>query len=417
MTRYRWLFLALIFFATTLNYFDRVIISVLMPVIREDIAITDQEYGYVTGAFQVAYGLGNLLFGKFIDIAGSRIGYVMALAGWSLATAGHALSRTAFGLGLWRGLLGLGEGGNFPAAAKVIAEWFPRKDRAFAMGVCVAATNVAAMAGPPLLVYMSIAFGWRQTFVISGAAGFVLVLLWGALYRSPRQHKGVSETELAYVESDAETPADAPPIGWKAAIRRRETWGFSIAKFFTDPVWWFYIFWLPLYLHDVRDLELVEIGWALPVIYLMADFGSVAGGWLPGQLMRRGWDPGKARKTAMALCVCWMPLAALAPFAPNVPLTVLLISLGTAGHQGWSANLLTSVSDVYPTRAVATVTGIGQWVASLGGLLFSSVLAGYIITHYGYVPVFLMLGTFHLIGFASIHFLMRDLRPIEQRET
>jgi len=261
----------------------------------------------------------------------------------------------------------------------------------------VASTNVAAMIGPPLFVAMAASFGWRSTLFAVGSAGLLVALAWGLLYRTPE-------------ETDAGVQ---PTLSWSAALRHRETWGFALAKFFTDPVWWFYMFWLPLYLFDVRHLALNEIGWALPVIYLMADFGSIAGGWLPGRLIRMGWKPGKARKTAMGACVIWMPLAAMAVFAPNIPLTVLLISLGTSGHQGWSANLFTSVSDVFPASGVATVIGIGQCLASVGGLIFSSLLPGFLISHFGYAPVFLILGSFHLIGFACVHWMMGDMKALD----
>ncbi|MEZ5351007.1 MAG: MFS transporter [Bryobacteraceae bacterium] len=412
MTRYRWLFLGLLFLGTSLNYMDRIIFAVLMPVIRKDIPVSEQEYGYLTAAFQAAYGIGNLALGKLVDVIGSRFGYLLSVTWWSVAAACHALSQRAIDLGIWRAALGLGEAGNFPAAVKTVAEWFPKKDRALAMGVCVASTNVAAMIGPPLFIALSAAYGWRSTFIAAGAAGLAVALAWGLLYRSPRQHHGVNRAELDYIES-GESEEAAPAISWRAALSHRETWGFAFAKFFTDPVWWFYIYWLPLYLFDVRHLALNEIGWALPVIYLMADFGSVAGGWLPGYLIRRGWAPVRARKTAMAACVVWMPLAALAVFAPNIPLTVFLISLGTMGHQGWSANLFTTVSDVYPATAVGSVIGIGQALASVGGIIFSSLLPGYLISHFGYAPVFVILGSFHLFGFACVHLLMGGLKPVK----
>jgi len=396
MSRSRWLFLALAFLATALNYLDRIVFSVLIPVIRQEIPFTAQEYGFLTGAFQAAYGVGNLVFGKVVDTVGTRLGYAVAVLIWSVAAAGHAMSGSVFEIGAWRAALGLGEAGNFPAAAKAVAEWFPRKDRAFAMGICVASTNVAAMAGPPLCIALSAAYGWRATFAAFGAAGLLVAGLWVLLYRTPPNF-GEQGTETA--------------ISWRQALGHRQTWGFALAKFFTDPVWWFYLFWLPLYLFDVRRLDLGQIAWALPAIYLMADFGSIGGGWLPGYLIRRGWRPNRARKTAMAVCVALMPLAAMAVFAPSTVATVFLISLGTMGHQGWSANLFTTVSDVYPSSSVGTVIGIGQSVASVGGLLFSSLLPGFLVAHFGYAPVFVILGTFHWIGFACVHWLMGGLEP------
>ena len=415
MTRYRWLFLGLLFLGTSLNYMDRIIFSVLMPVIRKDIPISDKEYGYLTAAFQAAYGIGNLALGKLVDASGGRIGYMLSVGWWSIAAACHALSQRVLDLGMWRAALGLGEAGNFPVAVKTVAEWFPKQDRAFAMGVCVASTNVAAMIGPPLFIALSAAHGWRATFVLAGAAGLVVALAWGVFYRSPRHHGGVNRAELDYIAAGA-SEGEAAAISWRAALGHRETWGFALAKFFTDPVWWFYIFWLTLYLFDVRHLALNEIGWALPVIYLTADFGSLAGGWLPGYLIRRGWASARARKTAMAACVVWMPLAAMAVFAPNIPLTVFLMSLGTMGHQGWSANLFTSVSDVYPSTAVGSVIGIGQALASVGGILFSSLLPGFLVSHFGYAPVFVILGSFHLIGLACVHRLTGGLTTLKGQD-
>ena len=262
----RWRILTLLFFATTINYLDRIVFSVLIPVIREDMHLTHQQYGNLTGAFQVAYTAGFLVAGKFIDRFGTRIGYAVAIVWWSLAAGLHALARTPFQLGFWRFMLGFGEAGNFPAAIKAVAEWFPKKDRAFATGVFNAGTNVAATIGPPVFVTLNAAYGWRAAFVITSATGLIWVVLWLLMYRKP---PGLEQEEQAR----------EPRVGWLASLEYRQTWGFALGKFLTDPVWWFYLFWLPPYLYDVRKLNLQEIGWALPVVYLMADFGSVGGGW------------------------------------------------------------------------------------------------------------------------------------------
>jgi len=401
----RWWTLCLLFFATTINYLDRIVLSFLAPVIRRDIYLPEEVYGYVTGAFSFAYMIGFLLVGKFIDHYGTRIGYAVAITWWSVAAACHALARSALALGIWRGLLGLGESGNFPAAIKAVAEWFPKKDRAFATGIFNAGSNVAAMAGPPLLVWMNAHFGWRGCFFITSSLGLIWLSLWLATYRPPDKHPRVSPAELAYIRSDPEE-AREPDIGWTAALKYRQTWAFTIAKFLTDPVWWFYLWWLPLYLADIRKLTLAQAGWAVPVVYLMADFGSVAGGWLSGFFLRRGWSVSRARKTAMSICACAMPISAMAVFMPNIVVAIALVSMATAGHQGWSANLYTTVSDVFPKRAVASVVGIGGCAGALGGVLFSSVIPGHVIAHFGYKPVFLTMGCFHLTALLVFHRLM-----------
>lgn len=392
----RWWVLALLFFATTINYLDRIVFSVLIPVIRKEMHLSDQDYGNLTGAFQIAYTIGFLFAGKFIDRFGTRIGYAAAIVWWSIAAGLHSLARGALDLGFWRAMLGLGEAGNFPAAVKAVAEWFPKKDRAFATGIFNAGTNVASMIGPPVFVAINAAYGWRSSFILTAASGFVWVVLWLLFYKRP--------------PAGTDVPAAEHSISWGTALRDRQTWGFAAGKFLTDPVWWFYLYWLPPYLYDVRKFDLRQIGWALPVVYLMADFGSVGGGWLSGFLMRRGWDSARARKFAMAICAACMPIAAMSVFAPGPALTIALVSLATAAHQGWSANLYTTTSDVFPQRAVATVTGIGGCAGGLGGFLFSAVIPGFVVTHFGYTPIFLFMGTLHLIALLVMNTLLWNPR-------
>jgi ACS family hexuronate transporter-like MFS transporter len=405
--------LSLVFFATTVNYLDRIVFSVLIPVIRQEMHISDQHYGYINGAFQIAYTIGFLFMGKFIDRFGTRIGYAVSITWWSLAAAFHALARTPVSLGFWRGMLGLGESGNFPAAIKSVAEWFPKKDRAFATGIFNAGTNVASMVGPPVIVWMTGHVGWRSCFLVTASLGFVWLVLWLSTYRLPEQHPGVNTAELNYIRADAAVADKEPAIGWADALRYRQTWGFALAKFLTDPVWWFYLYWLPPYLFDVRKLNLTEIGWALPVVYLMADIGSVGGGWISGFLIRRGWPNGKARKTAMAICAAAMPVAAMAVLAPHAVMAIALVSLATSAHQGWSANLFTTTSDVFPKQAVASVTGIGGCAGGIGGFLFSAVIPGYVVQHFGYTPVFLTMGCFHLTALFVVHKLLGDMKMIK----
>jgi len=391
LSAYRWWILALLFFATTINYLDRIVFSVLIPVIREEMHISNQQYGFLTGAFQMAYTIGFLFAGKLIDRFGTRAGYAVAIVWWSLAAGCHALARSVFQLGFWRAMLGFGESGNFPAAIKAVAEWFPKKDRAFATGIFNAGSNVASMVGPPVFVALNAAYGWRASFLITAVSGLLWVAVWLVMHRNPPLQ---------------EEDRKAPQVGWFESLRYRQTWGFALGKFLTDPVWWFYLFWLPPYLYDARGFDLKQIGWALPVVYLMADFGSVGGGWISGYLIRRGWSNLNARRAAMALCAAGMPVAACAVFAPGPVLTIALVSIATAAHQGWSANLYTITSDVFPSQAVASVTGIGGCAGGLGGFLFSSILPGFIVAYFGYVPMFVLMGVLHLAALFLMHYFI-----------
>ncbi len=413
-TRTRWIILAILFMITTNNYLDRIILGVLSPVILEDLKLSKMEYGYINSVFQFTYAIGFLIMGKVIDRSGTRIGYSISIFLWSVAAGLHALSRSAVSLSFWRGMLGLGESGNFPAAIKAVSEWFPKKDRAFATGIFNAGTNVAAMIGPPVFVWMNSHFGWRDCFLITASSGIFCLAAWWFYYRIPSEHKSVNAAELAYIHSDQDEQVETK-IGWVAALGHKQTYGFALAKFFSDPVWWFYLTWLALYFKEERGLSLEQIGWALPVIYLMADFGSVMGGWISGYLMRRGWTNVKARKSTMAFFALCMPVAATSVIQPNLFVAIGLISLATAAHQGWSANLYTTVSDVFPKSAVASVTGIGGFLGGMGGVIFTALLPAYLVTHFGYKPVFVMMGTFHLIAFGVMHILMGKMQKIQPK--
>jgi ACS family hexuronate transporter-like MFS transporter len=382
----------LVFFATTINYLDRILLSVLIPKIQEDLHLSLQSYANLTGFFQLAYTVGFLVAGKFIDRFGTRVGYATSIVWWSIAAALHAVAHSAFSLGFWRAMLGFGEAGNFPAAIKSVAEWFPKKDRALATGIFNSGTNVASMIGPPVFAWLLIRSGWRAAFVFTASTGFIWVFLWLLLYRKPP------------VSSDAEEVV-VKSMSWSESLRYPQTWGFAIGKFLTDPVWWFYLNWLPLYLYSERHLNIPQIAWFLPVVYTAASVGSLAGGWLSGALMRRGWETGRARRVAMAICAFCMPLAAMSVFAPGIVLAAALVSVATAAHQGWSANLYSTTSDVFPKEAVASVTGIGGCAGGIGGFLFSSIIPGFVITHFGYTPMFLLMGSMHIISL----FLMQAL--------
>lgn len=412
MTRVRWWILTLLFLATTINYLDRIAFGFLIPEIRKEMHIDDRTYGNLTFSFELAYTIGFLIMGKFIDKFGTRLGYAAAIVWWSAAALLHALARTPVSFGIYRALLGVGEAGNFPAAIKGVAEWFPKKDRAFATGVFNAGANVGSMVGPWLFTAMVGTYGWRGCFLITGSMGFVWLIAWLVLYRTPGEHPSANDEERAYITSDLPA-AEEPSIGWLEALRYRETWGYALGKFLSDPLWRFYSYWLPVYLYDARGFDMKAAAWALPFIYLMADFGSVAGGWLSGYLIRREMPLARARKTAMGVCAAMMPLAVTAVLVENVFIAVGLMSLATAAHQGWSANLYTTASDVFPKPAVASVTGIGGCAGGVGSLLFATALPGYLVPLVGYKPIFLSFGLFHLTGLLCLHLLMKDMRPVE----
>lgn len=408
----RWSICALLFAATTINYLDRIVFSVLIPVIRQEMHISDLQYGYINSAFQFTYTAAFFFAGRFIDRIGTRIGYAVAVAWWTLAAAFHALAQTPLGLGFWRAMLGVGESGNFPAAVKAVAEWFPQRERSLAIGLFNAGSNVASMIGPPVIIWMLALWGWRACFLVTASLGLAWLAVWLLAYQLPGAHPLLSESERKHIQSDLAEAGDEAPVGWLAALRHKQTWGFALAKFLTDPVWWFYLYWLPPYLYDVRGFNLKEIGWALPVVYLMADVGSIGGGWLPGYLMRKGWPLAKARKATMALFAGLMPIAALSALTSRSALAIALISLATLAHQGWSANLFTTTSDVFPKKVVASVTGIGGTLGGLGGIFFSTLIPGIVVTYFGYTPLILGFGLFHLTAFFIVHRLMGDMKRI-----
>jgi len=390
-SRVRWWILGLLFLGTTINYFDRIVLGILLPDIRSELHVDDREYGFVTAAFQTAYTLGFLYMGRVVDGIGSRLAYGVAALFWSAAAALTVLSRSAFQLGIWRSFLGLSESCNFPAAIKSVSDWFDDKDRAFATGIFNSGTNVAAMAGPPMFVHLSQRYGWRACFLMTAALGLLWVLAWMLIHprKMPAHHQD-----------------DAPRLPWWEAARLREAWGFAAGKFFSDPAWWFYLFWLPLYLHDVRKLDMNTVGWALMFVYVMAGVGGVAGGWVSGFLIRNGWQPLRARKVTMLVCACSMPFTAMGVLVPSATGAIVLFSFATALHQAWSANLFTTVSDTIPRNAVGAATGIGGFAGGLGGIIFSALIPGYVIPFAGYTPVFLAMGVLYFVGLLALHRLM-----------
>ena len=409
--RFRWVVLSLVFLATTVNYIDRQVIGILAPTLQKEIGWSDIEYGAIVAAFTAAYAIGLLVTGKIVDVIGTKVGYAIALAGWSLAAMGHALARTASGFGAARFGLGLFESANFPAAIKTVTEWFPRKERALATGIFNAGSNVGAVVAPLVVPWITLTWGWQEAFIATGAAGLLWLILWYWLYESPEKSRRVSARELEYIRSDPPDPVTTIP--WIRLLRYRETWAFALGKFLTDPAWWFYLYWIPSFLYRNYGLTLDKIGVPLIVIYVMADVGSVGGGWLSSSFLKRGWTANRARKTAMLTCaLCVVPIVMITQ-AADVWVAVALLSLATAAHQGWSANLFTTVSDMFPRSAVASVVGIGGTAGAIGGMLVATA-TGFVLQMTGsYVLLFSLAGSAYLVALIVFHLLVPSVKQIE----
>jgi MFS transporter, ACS family, hexuronate transporter len=409
--RFRWTVCALLFFATTVNYVDRQILGLLAPVLEKDIGWTELEYGFIVTAFQAAYALGLALFGWFVDRRGTKRGYTISVVAWSLAAAAHALVRTPFGFGAARAALGLAEGGNFPAAIKSVAEWFPKSERALATGIFNSGSNFGAVFAPAVVPWLTVTFGWPAAFIATGALGLVWLFFWLRLYERPERKRGLDPRELAHIHSDPAEPA-ADKVPWRSLFRYRQTWAFVLGKFLTDPIWWFYLYWLPKFLNTRHGLTITALGPPLIVIYTMTSIGSVGGGWLSSRLIRRGFSTNRARKTVMLGCAVLVTPIVTVSRTADLWTAVLIIGLAGAAHQGWSANIFTTASDMFPKRAVGSVVGLGGTAGAVGGLLFAP-LVGYILQHTGnnYLIPFLVSGSAYLLAFAVIQVLAPRLAP------
>lgn len=407
--RFRWTICALLFFATTINYIDRQILGILAPTLKSELGWSEIDYGNVVFAFQFAYAIGLLGMGGFMDWIGTRKGFSFAIIFWSLAAMGHAAAKSVAGFSVARFALGLGEAGNFPAAIKTVAEWFPRKERALATGIFNSGSNIGATISPLLVPWLALEYGWRWAFIVTGAIGFVWLFFWWAIYRRPEEHPRLSKAELAYIQSDPAEPT--AKISWFKLLPHRQTWAFAIGKFLTDPIWWFYLFWVPDFLNKNHGLTLTNVGLPLVVIYLVADVGSVGGGWLSSSLIKRDWSTNAARKTAMLVCaVCVVPIV-FASTVSNLWAAVALVSLAAAAHQGWSANLFTTVSDMFPRRVVGSVVGIGGMLGAVGGMCVAKA-AGYILEWTkSYFALFVIAGSAYLLALLIIHLLAPRMEP------
>jgi len=412
--RVRWVVVALLFAATAINYVDRQMIGLLKPTLEQEFDWHETTYANIVLYFQLAYAIGYIVFGHIVDRIGARIGYAAAFIIWTVAHMLHGAASSVLSFALVRSLLGIGESGNFPAGIKAVTEWFPKKERAFATGIFNAGTNVGAILTPLIVPALTLAYGWRAAFVITGAASLIWLVAWIALYRRPRESKRVSEAELAYIESD---PADAATkVPWTRLLGQRQTWAFALGKFMTDPIWWMFLFWTPDFLVKRHGLDLKTFGIPLAVIYLISDVGSIAGGWLSSRLIHAGWSINRARKTTMLICALAVTPIFTVQYVDSLWGAVAIIGLATAAHQAWSANLLTLPSDMFPRKAVGSVIGIGGTAGAVGGMIFSLYI-GQVLERIGtYALVFVVAGSVYLVALLVIHLLVPRMEEARVNE-
>ena len=398
----RWLVLALLFVATTINYLDRLLLNTLSPVLRDEFHFSSSLYGNINGAFQFAYAIGFLVLGRWLDRVGTKKGLLTAAALWSTASILHATVTSPAQFAIWRALLGFSEGAIFPAAFKALAEWFPPEERSFATGILNAGVNLASVIGPPLFVALTAQFGWRACFAAISALGFLWVIAWAVKYQAP-------------VQTNAEVRV-AHGMTFKEVLRFRATWGYVLGKILVDPTWYFLLFWLPLYFRDVHKLEIAQIGWALPFIYFMSGVGSLIGGYSCGRLLKSGWSLRRTRLTGMLTCACVMPVATYgALHAEGIVSTVLIFSLAAAAHQAFSSISFMLPADVFPSHVVATVLGLGGFSGGMSSVLFSAVLPGYLVPVFGYPPLLITLTFGYLCAVFATWKLFGNFAPVVVR--
>jgi ACS family hexuronate transporter-like MFS transporter len=414
-TNYRWVVVALLFFAVTVNYIDRAVLGVLKPLLDQQLGWNQKDYGWMVTAFQAAYAAGYLLAGRWFDKIGVRLGMLLAVSVWSGAAMAHAAARSVLGFSAARSVLGLAEGGCFPAAIKAVAEWFPKEQRAFATGIFNAGSPVGAIMCPLVVPWLAERWGWQGAFVLTGMIGFLWVVLWALVYQTPERHPRVSPAELAYIRKDP--PEPVMTIRWLKLLRRRQVWAFMAGMMASAPVWWFYIFWTPDFLNKRFHLNLNQSSLPLMVIFFASSFGGILGGWFSSALLRRGWSVNAARKTALLACaLCVLPVFAT-PLMPQVWWAVALVALAAAAHCGYAANLYTLVSDVVPRQAVSSVVGIGGMAGSVAGMCFAQIVSRVLyFTHNNYIVPFAMAASTYLLALGVIHLLLPrfEQMPLEE---
>jgi MFS transporter, ACS family, hexuronate transporter len=422
---YRWRICALVFFATTVNYLDRQVISLLKSTLSIELKWDDGDYSNIEIAFKLFYAFGMLIAGKVVDLLGTKKGYAIATGLWSLAAMAHAAASSAFGFMVARAALGITEAGNFPAAIKTTAEWFPKKERALATGIFNSGTNIGAIIAPLSVPFIAANWGWQWAFLITGVIGFVWLGLWQKYYTLPQKNTNVSAEELNYITSDIESESDktTDSINWFSLLKFRQTWAFALGKFLTDPVWWFYLFWLPDFLQSEYKLTLTQIAIPVAVVYIISTIGSIWGGYLPMRFINSGMPAFKARKMAMFIFTLFVIPVFTAQYAGKTSmwLAVFIIGIAAAAHQAWSANIYTTVSDMFPKKATASVTGIGGMMGGIGGILLTWLVQKNMFVHYraigqietAYLIMFSICGGAYLLAWCLMHLLAPTFKKVE----
>ncbi len=399
----------MLFLSTVINYIDRQTLSVLAPVLTKELGISPSEYANILTGFLAAYTVMYVGSGFLVDRFGTRLSLSVFMVWWSLANMAHAFCQGAWSLGVLRFLLGMGESGNFMAAFKVVSEWYPAKERALVHGLIQGGAAIGAIIAPPTITWINAHYGWQPAFLVTGSLGFVWLVLWLALYYPPDSHPRITPEEQAYVQADAVQTADSPKTSWQQILGFSQTWGLLFARFLSDPVWWFYLFWLPKYLVEQRGFTMVEMGMLAWLPYLSADLGAVFGGWMSGRLVRAGRSPIASRLAVMIPCALMMPLSFAIPYAPSRTLTIVLICLVTFSHMVWKTNQNTLTNDVFPKQMVGTASGILAFGTGLGGTLFTWA-TGLVVERFGYGSIFMVMGVLHPLSFLIMRRMVT--RPI-----
>ena len=428
---YRWTICGLIFFATTINYLDRAVISLLKSTLTKEMHWDDADYANVEIAFKLSYAIGLFLAGRVIDKLGTKKGYAWSTGLWSLSAVAHAFANSVFGFGVARAALGITEAGNFPAAIKTVAEWFPKKERALATGIFNSGTNIGAIIAPLTVPFIAIHYGWKWAFVLTGLLGFIWLYFWQRHYSLPKVHPKLSKEEFDYIHSDDQVAADTnndeqtstnPKYSWGKLLGYKQTWAFALGKLLTDPIWWFYLFWLPDFLESQYQIKGTAIALPVAAVYTISSIGSVWGGWLPMSLIKKDWSSFKARKTSMFIYAMLVLPILFAQYlgSINMWLAVLVIGIAAAAHQAWSANIFTTASDMFPKKAVGSVTGIGGMFGSLGGILLSLLVQKQLFVHYrsigqietAYYIMFIVCGVAYISAWLIMHWLAPKMEPV-----